>query len=131
NLLAGARIVSRYLEITRDERILSVLPFSFDYGLNQLLCAIHNGAALVLIRSHFPADICRALEEHRVTGLAGVPPLFAQLMSRYSPLAQMELPCLRYLTNSGGAMPVALLRRYRACLPRARIYLMYGLSEAF
>ena len=34
NLLAGSQIVSDYLGITRDERILSILPFSFDYGLN-------------------------------------------------------------------------------------------------
>ena len=37
NLLAGTRIVRTYLGIGPDERILSVLPFSFDYGLNQLL----------------------------------------------------------------------------------------------
>ncbi|WP_323690274.1 AMP-binding protein [Rhizobium sp. AN95] len=35
NLLAGARIVRTYLEITGKDRILSILPFSFDYGLNQ------------------------------------------------------------------------------------------------
>ncbi|MEM8948802.1 MAG: AMP-binding protein, partial [Pseudomonadota bacterium] len=40
NLLAGARIVTRYLGITAEERILSVLPFSFDYGLNQLLTSV-------------------------------------------------------------------------------------------
>ena len=37
NLLAGTRIVRTYLGITAAERLLSVLPFSFDYGLNQLL----------------------------------------------------------------------------------------------
>ncbi|HSX76485.1 MAG TPA: AMP-binding protein, partial [Shinella sp.] len=44
NLLAGARIVRTYLAITPDERILSILPFSFDYGLNQLLTAVEQGA---------------------------------------------------------------------------------------
>ena len=32
NILAGSRIVCKYLEISSSERILSVLPFSFDVG---------------------------------------------------------------------------------------------------
>ncbi len=131
NLLAGARIVAGYLDLSENDRILSVLPFGFDYGLNQMLCSVRCGATLVLQRSHFPADICRSLVQQRITGLAGVPPLWVQLMLPTSPLARMELPDLRYVTNSGGAFPVELLRRYRAHLPHVRIYLMYGLTEAF
>ena len=36
NIVAGARSVARYLGLGEDERLLSVLPYSFDYGLNQL-----------------------------------------------------------------------------------------------
>jgi acyl-CoA ligase (AMP-forming) (exosortase A-associated) len=131
NLVAGARIVTRYLEIREDERILSVLPFSFDYGLNQLLTAVGEGATIFLHRSHLPADICRALERHEITALAGVPTLWIQLMQRHSPLAKQAFPHLRYITNSGGVFPVELVQRYREHLAGTRIYLMYGLSEAF
>ncbi len=131
NLLAGARIVSRYLEIREDERIISVVPFSFDYGLNQLLTAIEKGATLFLQRSPLPADICRALKRHAITAMAAVPPLWIQLMQDHSPLSQMSLPHLRYITNTGGVFPVELVARYRKLLPNTRIYLMYGLSEAF
>jgi acyl-CoA ligase (AMP-forming) (exosortase A-associated) len=131
NVIAGARIVTRYLEIGEDERILAVLPFSFDYGLNQLLTSVGQGATIVLHRSHLPADICRALERHEITAMAGVPTLWIQLMQRHSPLAAMKLPRLRYITNSGGVFPVGLVQRYREALPDTRIFLMYGLSEAF
>lgn len=131
NLRAGARIVSRYLDMKPDERILSVLPFAFDYGLNQLLCAVHRGATLVLARSRLMVSICDQLRDHRITALAGVPPLWAQLMSRLSPLPLMQLPDLRLITNSGGTFPTELLRRYRRHLPHVRTFLMYGLSEAF
>lgn len=132
NLHAGARIVSAYLEITERERILSVLPFSFDYGLNQLLSAVHTGACLVLQRSTLATDICRTLLDREITGLAGVPPLWIQLASEdTSPLSRLTLPHLRYITNSGGAFPVELLRSYRELLPTTRIFLMYGLTEAF
>lgn len=131
NLRAGARIVASYLSIHADERILGVLPFSFDYGLNQLLTAVDRGATLVLQRSHFPADILRALATHRITALAGVPPLWIQLMQHWPRRHGFELPHLRYITNSGGVFPVPLVRRYRDELPHVRLYLMYGLSEAF
>jgi acyl-CoA ligase (AMP-forming) (exosortase A-associated) len=131
NVVAGARIVGQYLEIREDERILGVLPFSFDYGLNQLLTVVARGATIVLHRSHLPADICRALARHRITAMAGVPTLWIQLMQRHSPLPTMSLPRLRYITNSGGVFPVGLVQRYREALSGTRIYLMYGLSEAF
>lgn len=131
NLQAGARIVSRYLDLRPDERILSVLPFAFDYGLNQLLCTVHRGATLVIARSRLMIHICEQLRDHRITALAGVPPLWAQLMSRLSPLPLMQLPDLRLITNSGGTFPVELIKRYRKQLPHTRIFLMYGLSEAF
>lgn len=134
NLIAGARIVSSYLTITPEDRLLSVLPFHFDYGLNQLLTTVQQRATLVLCRSTFAGSVVRALSTHRITGLAGVPPLWVQLMAPGSPLrteGANACPDLRYITNSGGAFPVPLLRQYREALPDVDVYLMYGLSEAF
>jgi len=131
NLLAGARIVSDYLGITEEERIISIPPFNFDYGLNQLLCAVHRRATLVLQRSSLPADICRTLVHHEITGMPAVPPLWVELVEGKSPFPQMSFPHLRYVTNTGGALPVEVVRRLRELLPRTSVYLMYGLSEAF
>jgi acyl-CoA synthetase (AMP-forming)/AMP-acid ligase II len=38
---------------------------------------------------------------------------------------------LRYITNSGGRMPLATLEKLRRALPSTRPFLMYGLTEAF
>jgi len=127
NMVAGAISVSSYLEISPADRILCVLPLSFDYGLSQLTCAFYRGATAVLINHLFPRDIVRAVTDERITGLAAVPPLWGQL-------ARLEWPAattLRYLTNSGGAMPGATLAALRAVLPQAQVFLMYGLTEAF
>jgi len=131
NLIAGARIVSQYLDIQQSDRILSVLPFSFDYGLNQLLTTVQQRAVLVLQRSTLAAHICRSLAHYEITGLAGVPTMWAQLMLPSSPLPTTPVPALRYITNSGGAFPVELVRQYRALLQHTRVFLMYGLTEAF
>jgi acyl-CoA synthetase (AMP-forming)/AMP-acid ligase II len=60
NLIAGTRIVRTYLGITAEDRILSVLPFSFDYGLNQLLTAVEQRARVVLLTFQFGDEIVRA-----------------------------------------------------------------------
>jgi len=129
NIVDGARSVSTYLEITPDDRLLAVLPFSFDYGLNQLTSAVLIGARCVLFDYLLPRDVLRALERHAITGLAAVPPLWAQLAPLDWPEAVRA--SLRYITNSGGAMPDGVLARLRANLPNTRPFLMYGLTEAF
>ena len=129
NLVAGADSVSQYLGNCPDDRILSVLPLSFDYGLNQITTAFRVGACAVLMNYLFPRDVIRMVEREQITGLAAVPPLWVQL-------AQLEWPAgvdehLRYITNSGGAMPTNTLAALRSKLPKTRPYLMYGLTEAF
>ncbi len=129
NIVAGARSVAQYLELCQDDRLLSVLPLSFDYGLNQLTSAFSVGASAVLHNHLFPRDVITAVQRERITGLAAVPPLWIQL-------SELEWPAevqhhLRYITNSGGHMPLPTLQRLRASLPTTRPYLMYGLTEAF
>lgn len=131
NLIAGTRIVRTYLRITSEERILSVLPFSFDYGLNQLLTSVEQGACLVLLNFHLGDEIVHAIEEHKITGLAGVPTLWT-LLTRASPrFSKADLSSLRYMTNSGGSLPLDTIARLRARLPQTDLVLMYGLTEAF
>jgi acyl-CoA ligase (AMP-forming) (exosortase A-associated) len=127
NMVAGARSVAGYLALTPQDRILAVLPLSFDYGLSQLTCAFLAGACAVLINHLFAKDILKAVVEERITGLAAVPPLWLQLAG----LAWPADCTLRYLTNSGGALPTSTVASLRAALPRAELFLMYGLTEAF
>jgi acyl-CoA ligase (AMP-forming) (exosortase A-associated) len=129
NLVAGAASVAQYLENHGADRILSVLPLSFDYGLSQLTTAFLSGGCAVLMNYLLPRDVVRAVEREKITGLAAVPPLWIQL-------AQLDWPAgldahLRYITNSGGAMPTATLAALRAKLPKTKPFLMYGLTEAF
>lgn len=127
NLVTGARSVAKYLENTGEDRILSVLPLSFDYGLSQLTTAFYRGASVVLMNYLFPQDIIKAVAHERITGLAAVPPLWIQLSQQ----KWQDNTTLRYLTNSGGKMPRPALDALRKLLPHTKIYLMYGLTEAF
>lgn len=129
NMVAGAMSVAQYLENHAQDRILAVLPFSFDYGFSQLSTAFHTGACVVLMDYLLPRDVIKAVEREQITGLAAVPPLWIQLSKLTWP--EQGRQTLRYITNSGGAMPLATLQALRAALPNTRPYLMYGLTEAF
>lgn len=131
NLLSGAHIVSDYLRLTEDDITISLLPFNFDYGLNQLLTSVLAGGTLVVQKSMFPADICRTLERENITGMAGVPMLWQQLIQNYSPFAKTRFPSLRYVTNTGGHLPEKVVSMIREFHTNVEIFLMYGLTEAF
>jgi amino acid adenylation domain-containing protein len=128
NLVAAAETVVAYLGIGRDDRIASVLPFSFVYGMSQVLCAVASRAALVIERSPLAPQLVAKLRAREVTVLAAVPPLWQQLLNvpafRDQPLAS-----LRIATNAGGHLPVPVVRAVRRSQPQARLFLMYGLTE--
>jgi acyl-CoA ligase (AMP-forming) (exosortase A-associated) len=127
NMVAGARSVAEYLELTPQDRLLAVLPLSFDYGLSQLTTAFCAGASVVLLNHLFPRDIVKAAADEAVTVLAAVPPLWMQLAR----LDWSACSSLRLLTNSGGVMPLATSAALQTALPLAQLFLMYGLNEAF
>jgi amino acid adenylation domain-containing protein len=129
NLLAVTRIVTAYLGIGPSDRIASLLPFSFVYGFNQLLCALGTGAALVVETSPLAQQIVATLRDRAVTVLAAVPPLWSQLLG-VEAFAAAPLGDLRVMTNAGGRLPVERVRALRRAQPRARLFLMYGLTEA-
>ncbi|CAB1119690.1 unnamed protein product [Ectocarpus sp. CCAP 1310/34] len=131
NMLAGSRIVSNYLSITSDDRLAAVLPFSFDYGLNQLISSVEQGACLVLVSFRFGEDIVKAIRKHEITGLAGVPTVWAILIGSAPSLKEAPPPSLRYITNSGGAVPTKTVEQLQVLLPQTEVFLMYGLTEAF
>jgi acyl-CoA ligase (AMP-forming) (exosortase A-associated) len=129
NLWLGAVSVAHYLRVVPTDRVLGVLPLSFDYGQSQLLSTWAAGACAVPIDYLAARDVIRAVEAHGITTLAGVPPLWVQLIeAAWPPKAAYTL---RRLTNSGGRLPVSVVRRMRELFPAAEIFLMYGLTEAF
>ena len=131
NLLAGTRIVCQYLKISSNDRLASALPFSFDYGLNQLLTSVAKNASIVLLTFRFGEDIVRSIRKHNITGLAGVPTVWALLLASAPSLKKRPLGGLRYITNSGGPVPQLTVKQLQERLPGTDIFLMYGLTEAF
>ncbi len=129
NLWLGAVSVAHYLGLTEADRVLAVLPLAFDYGQNQLLSTWFAGGAVVPLDYLTPRDVVKAVERHDITTIAAVPPLWLQLAELDWP--ETAAARLRRLTNSGGALTEPLVRALRSRFPAARLFPMYGLTEAF
>jgi amino acid adenylation domain-containing protein len=127
NLWAAMRAVTSYLGIVTEDRIASVLPFSFVYGMSQVLCAVGSGATLVIERSPLMQQLALRLRAREVSVLAAVPPLWLQLVQM--PAFRAPWPSLRIITNAGGHLPVPTVRALREAQPQAQLFLMYGLTE--
>ncbi len=129
NMWLGAESVAGYLGLSGEDRTLAVLPLAFDYGQSQLLSSWFAGASAVPVDYLTARDVVKAVARHDITTLAAVPPLWVQLTELDWPAETAAK--LRRLTNSGGALTADLVRRLRALFPQARLFAMYGLTEAF
>jgi amino acid adenylation domain-containing protein len=130
NFVANATSIVKYLSLTSADRVMCVLPFHYVYGLSLLHTHLAVGGSIVIDnRFVFPNVVLRSMQQHQVTGFAGVPSTFALLLHR-SDLERTPLPSLRYVTQAGGAMPRAQIVEWRARGPQVPFFVMYGATEA-
>ena len=90
NLWLGAISVAHYLGLTPADRVLGVLPLSFDYGQNQLFSTWAAGASYAPLDYLAARDVVKAVERLQPTTLAGVPPLWVQLLESEWPDAAVS-----------------------------------------
>lgn len=128
NVVFASGSIIEYVGNVHDDVIYCSLPLSFDYGLYQVLMGLRVGGRVVLGRGlAFPGKVLDDLERERITGLPGVPTLFALLLRL--DLESRDLSSLRYMTNTAAALPEPHTRELRERLPWVRLVKMYGLTE--
>jgi long-chain acyl-CoA synthetase len=119
--------IAEYLRLSADDRILSILPIAFTYGLSQLLLTARLGATLSLERSFtFPAKTLKRLREEEATVVPAVPTVFATIVGMSD---DVTYPSVRCLTNAAAGLPPALHEGLRRVFPNADLYRMYGQTE--
>lgn len=130
-LEANARSIIKYLELGPDERAISALPLHYSYGLSVLHSHLACGAAVVLTgKSLSDPAFWTLFHREGATSLAGVPHSF-ELLDRVG-FSGMDLSSLRYVTQAGGRLDPAMVRKYGAWAQDTgrRFYVMYGQTEA-
>lgn len=129
NMISAARSIIHYLENTPEDVILNVLPLSFDYGLYQVLMTIMFGGTVVIEKSFlYIHKILERIAQDRVTGFPIVPTILAMLL-KLQDLKKYDFGSLRYISNTGAALPVEHIRKLRKLFSGIKIYSMFGLTE--
>jgi acyl-coenzyme A synthetase/AMP-(fatty) acid ligase len=132
DLVARAEGEAALFEITPADRLLGILPLSFDVGLNQWLTALFAGATLHLADAWLRLDLARIVAHSRITAIAAVPSVWAAALDGSNEPLLYDHDALRFVTISGGSLPPhqlsALGRRLGA---RVRVHKTYGQSETF
>lgn len=130
NLQANADSILEYLELTSDDRVLVVLPFSYVFGASVLHTHLRIGATLVIQpNAVFPQSMVERMRTDRCTGFAGVPSTFHVLL-RNSTFGSESLPDLRTVQQAGGKLAPSLISELSSAQPQARVFVMYGQTEA-
>ena len=85
------------------------LPFFHISGVALALAAALDGAALLMVAQQSTADLCRLMQEHRVSHTVLVPTVVADLL-QLPGVRDLDWSALRYITYGAAAMPEPVLR---------------------
>jgi amino acid adenylation domain-containing protein len=133
NLADGADIVAEYLGTNEADRIGCVLSFNFDYGLNQIWQTIRKGATLYLHDLALPNDLFAMLAKERITAVPVMPVIITKMFDRRLKASAnaYDLSAVRYVCSTGGRLSEDMLKDVEGAFPKAKIFSMFGLTEAF
>jgi len=129
NMISAARSIIQYIGNVEDDIILDVLPLSFDYGLYQVIMAVMFGGTVVLEQSFvYIHQVLERIRMERVTGFPIVPTIVAMLLNM-DDIKKYDFSSVRYMTNTGAALPAEHILRLRTMFPHVKIFSMFGLTE--
>lgn len=130
NIRANTESIIEYLGLSKSDRMLVILPFFYCFGTSLLHTHLRAGGSLALSNNFtFPEMTLDMMEREACTGFAGVPSSY-QLLLRISSFSRRELPNLRLMQQAGGKMHDVLIKELIASKPRAKVFVMYGQTEA-
>ncbi len=113
-----------------QERCLIAAPLYHMNGLAlaELACAAH--ITVVLLPQFEARAYIRAIGEHKVTWITGVPPMMAMLLQQRELVAATDLSCVRHVRCGSAPVSPSLLAAIKGAFPNAGFVNGYGTTEA-
>ncbi len=120
--------------LTSGDVVLHKTPFGFDVSVWEFVWPLAVGAKLAIAAPgdhRDPARLAAAIEVHRVTTLHFVPSMLATFAAYLNDFqAAGRCASLERIVASGEALAPELVTRIAQLLPNARLFNLYGPSEA-
>ncbi len=132
NVLYVAAVSSALRGLRASDRVYLVLPVSHVFGLAAvLLASVYVGAELVLADRFEPATALVTMREQGITGLFGVPAMFARLadFARAQGLTSSDMPALRFMYSGGAPLDPAIKEKTETLFAMPLLN-AYGMTES-
>ena len=131
NIMANARSIASYLNITSNERSITSLPFHYSYGLSVINSQLTQGGSIVLSNnSMFEKNFWSNVNKHKVTNIAGVPYNYEILLKLG--INKLNIKTVKFMTQAGGKLNDEKIQKLNIDFKAKNIkfYIMYGQTEA-
>lgn len=122
------KVIDRYGEPKRPQRILSFLSLDHIGGINTLLHTLSQGGTVVTVAQRTPDAVFAAIAAHQVHILPTTP-TFLNMVLISGAYERHSTRSLELITYGTEPMPLQTLQRLKAALPTVRFKQTYGLSE--
>lgn len=131
NIFHAATNINAFIKNTSEDKEVVPLPLSHSFGLGRLRCKMLAGGTIILTQGFtFPGTIFQAIERWKATGLSFVPAGWAILLRLDGEKIGDYSSHLRYIEIGSAPMPLEHKKLLIRLLPKTRICMHYGLTEA-
>ncbi len=131
NLAAAVRNITAFIGNIAGDREVIPLPLHHSFGLGRMRCALASGGAVILVPGFArPKQIYDSIEKWEAVGLCSVPAGLAFLLKISESSFGKSCANLKFLEIGSAPMPQEQKQKLMSLLPRTRICMHYGLTEA-
>lgn len=131
NQMAAADNINTFIGNSTDDVEMLALPISHSFGLGRLRCVFAKGATLVLLGSFASMKkFYGEMERCHVTGFGMVPASWAYILKMSGEKIRQFADQLKYIEIGSAFMPLENKQKLMSLLPKTRICMHYGLTEA-
>jgi long-chain acyl-CoA synthetase len=128
NLISNVSTCSKTIDMTKEDRIITVLPMFHSLGWSVcVLMPLYTGAMLNIHRSFHPKEIIQSIIVNELTIFVGVPSMFAVLAQALRG-GEIRFPKLRLALSGGSPLASEFIKTFKELL-QIPIMEGYGLSE--
>jgi fatty-acyl-CoA synthase len=130
NIVNNARYTYKAMAFGPDDRLCIPVPLYHCFGMVLgVLACVASGATMVFPGEGFdPKATLDAVEQHRCTGLHGVPTMFVALLAE-NERAGRDVGSLRTGIMAGAPCPIEVMRRVGRELHLPGLTIAYGMTE--
>ncbi len=132
NLIANARQISEWLQFTKDDRLLSIMPlFHMNAVSVTTLSALYAGGSTVVSPRFSASRFWQIISDYEITSFGSVATMLSMLLSTYPDgvPAGLKTDQLRFAMCGSAPVPAEVMQRFEETF-NCLVIEGYGLSES-